>query len=168
MTRFTTNLSTLLYILLIAVLGFAAIVILTSIVVVIGDWVSPGIFGALHVNPRAADLAVPGMAPALIAMLLLALAMAAGALLPLIAMLRSTAKGDPFTSANVRRLHVIAGVMAVGFVAQTILPWVLPFALTDMVKPMGGGGIFALLLTLVLAEVFREGVRLREDAALTV
>lgn len=168
MTRFTTTLSTTLYILLMGILGFVTIMLLTTIVVIVGDWVSPGMFGAIHVNPGAIDLQAPGMAPAMIAVVLLVLVLVAGALLPLIGMLRSTAAGQPFVRANVRRLHIIAAVLATAFVAQIVLPLLLPAVLVDMVKPMGAGFVFPLLLTLVLAEVFREGVRLREDAEGTI
>ncbi|GAA3261281.1 hypothetical protein GCM10020258_24490 [Sphingomonas yabuuchiae] len=44
----------------------------------------------------------------------------------------------------------------------------LPFDAHDMIKPMGVDGVFAILLTLVLAQIFREGVRLREDAEGTI
>ncbi len=167
-TRFTHCLSGLLYSLLIAVLCFVAVIIIASIVIVVGDRVAPGLFGTVHVRSGAIDLRQPGAAPALIGVMILALALAAGALLPLIAMLRSTMAGDPFTPANVRRLHIIAGIIATAYAAQMFLPFVLPASALGMVEPLGGGGVFALLLTLVLAEVFREGARLREENEGTV
>lgn len=83
-------------------------------------------------------------------------------------MLRSTAAGAPFTLANVKRLNWIAGTIAVAYLLQIILPPILPFESQGMVKPMGVDGVFAILLTLVLAQIFREGVRLREDAEGTI
>jgi len=96
------------------------------------------------------------------------LGLAWAALLPLIQMLRSTAAGEPFTLANVKRLHWIAGTIAVAYLLQFALPPILPFDSQGMVKPMGVDGVFAILLTLVLAQIFREGVRLREDAEGTI
>ena len=91
-----------------------------------------------------------------------------GCSVALIQMLRSTAAGHPFTMANVKRLNWIAGTIAAAFLLQFILPPLLPFESQDMIKPMGADGVFAILLTLVLAQVFREGVRLREDAEGTI
>jgi hypothetical protein len=100
--------------------------------------------------------------------MLIALGLAWAALLPLIQMLRSTAAGAPFTLANVKRLNWIAGTIAVAYLLQFALPPILPFDAQGMVKPMGVDGVFAILLTLVLAQIFREGVRLREDAEGTI
>jgi len=103
-----------------------------------------------------------------LAVMLMVLGLAWAALLPLIQMLRSTAAGAPFTLANVKRLNWIAGTIAVAYLLQIILPPILPFESQGMVKPMGVDGVFAILLTLVLAQIFREGVRLREDAEGTI
>ncbi len=80
-------------------------------------------------------------------------------------------EGDPFHPTNVRRLRVIGSTLAlleVGrYVAATIDHLVL--------KGHGniGGGVslttwFAVLVIVVLAEVFREGARLRGEAELTI
>lgn len=168
MTRFTSHISTLLYGTLLAVLAFVTVIILTSVGVLIVDAISPGALGAVHVNAEAIDTRVPGVVAAAMAVMLLALALAWAALLPLIQMLRSTAAGHPFTMANVKRLNWIAGTIAAAFLLQFILPPLLPFESQDMIKPIGADGVFAILLTLVLAQIFREGVRLREDAEGTI
>ena len=168
MTRFASHISTLLYIVLLAILAFVTAVILASVGVLIVDTISPGALGAVHVNPQALDTKAPGVVAAALAVMLMLLGLAWAALLPLIQMLRSTAAGEPFSIANVKRLHWIAGAIAVAYLLQFVLPPLLPFHAQGMVKPMGVDGIFAILLTLVLAQIFREGVRLREDAAGTI
>lgn len=79
--------------------------------------------------------------------------------------------GDPFHPDNVRRLRVIGAALAVLEVGRYAAA-----ALTRMLfhgKLHVGGGIslttwFAVLVIIVLAEVFREGARLRGEAELTI
>ena len=163
MTRFASHISTLLYAALLAILAFVTAIILASVGVLIVDAISPGALGAVHVNVQT-----PTVVAAALAVMLMVLGLAWAALLPLIQMLRSTAAGAPFTLANVKRLNWIAGTIAVAYLLQIILPPILPFESQGMVKPMGVDGVFAILLTLVLAQIFREGVRLREDAEGTI
>jgi len=79
--------------------------------------------------------------------------------------------GDPFHPDNVRRLHVIGLVLALleldGYIFGAIGRFMLH------VEPYAGINInltpwFAVLVIFVLAEVFREGARLRRDAELTI
>jgi hypothetical protein len=168
MTRFASHISTLLYAALLAILAFVTAIILASVGVLIVDAISPGALGAVHVNVQAIDTKTPAVVAAALAVMLIVLGLAWAALLPLIQMLHSTAAGAPFTLANVKRLNWIAGTIAVAYLLQIILPPILPFESQGMVKPMGVDGVFAILLTLVLAQVFREGVRLREDAEGTI
>jgi len=85
---------------------------------------------------------------------------------------RTLTAGDPFHPDNVRRLRVIGGALTVlelGRYAAAALARVV-FPDRDL---MVGGGInlttwFAVLVIFVLAEVFREGARLRRDAELTI
>lgn len=168
MTRFASHISTLLYAVLLAILAFVTAVILASVGVLIVDAISPGALGVVHINAQALDMKTPGVVAAALAVMLMVLALAWAALLPLIQMLRSTAAGAPFTLANVKRLNWIAGTIAVAYLLQFVLPPLLPFASQDIIKPMGVDGVFAILLTLVLAQIFREGVRLREDAEGTI
>ncbi|WP_167348917.1 DUF2975 domain-containing protein [Sphingomonas sanguinis] len=168
MTRFASHISTLLYAALLAILAFVTAVILAAVGALIVDAISPGALGTVHVNAQALDMKTPGVVTAALAVMLIALGLAWAALLPLIQMLRSTAAGEPFTLANVKRLHWIAGTIAAAYLLQFALPPILPFESQGMVKPMGVDGVFAILLTLVLAQIFREGVRLREDAEGTI
>jgi hypothetical protein len=78
--------------------------------------------------------------------------------------------GDPFHPDNVRRLRLIALVLALVEVNGYV------FAAFDrfVLKIRGEGlslnltGWFAVLVILVLSEVFREGARLRREAELTI
>jgi len=78
--------------------------------------------------------------------------------------------GDPFHPDNVRRLRVIALVLALieinGYLFAALDRFVLHIR-------KGGPSLdftpwFAVLVIVVLAEVFREGARLRRDAELTI
>ena len=79
--------------------------------------------------------------------------------------------GDPFEPENVRRLRVI-GVMLGAlelsrYAAALITAWIAPHD----AKPATGVSLtawFAVLVVFVLAEVFREGARLRREAELTI
>lgn len=79
--------------------------------------------------------------------------------------------GDPFHPDNVRRLRIIAGALAVLELGRYAAA-----ALAHMVfegRFHIGGGVsfttwFAVLVIVVLAEIFREGARLRGEAELTI
>ena len=79
--------------------------------------------------------------------------------------------GDPFHPDNVRRLRVTALVLGLIEINRYIFAALDHFVLG--VRPRGGLNIdftpwFAVLVIVVLAEVFREGARLRRDAELTI
>jgi hypothetical protein len=86
---------------------------------------------------------------------------------------RTLTIGDPFQPDNVRRLRQIGLILAVvtggvwlaqGLVASRLAPGVMePQGLSDLLTP-----IFSVLVVFVLAEVFREGARLRREAELTI
>lgn len=86
---------------------------------------------------------------------------------------RSLTQGDPFQPGNVRRLRqigltlaiVTAGVwVAQGMVAARLAPGVMdPQGIGELLTP-----IFSVLVVFVLAEVFREGARLRRESELTI
>ena len=86
---------------------------------------------------------------------------------------RTLTVGDPFQPENVRRLRqiglilatVTAGVwVAQGMVAARLVPGVMdPQGLGELLTP-----IFSVLVVFVLAEVFREGARLRRESELTI
>ena len=79
--------------------------------------------------------------------------------------------GDPFHPENVRRLRVIGLVLAgleIGrYVIYGIGVWALPGA--DIKEPeLSPTAWFSVLVVFVLAEVFREGARLRREGELTI
>jgi hypothetical protein len=78
--------------------------------------------------------------------------------------------GDPFHPDNVRRLRVI-GLMLAGLELLRYLVWALGSALPGInkVEPrLSLTAWFSVLVVFVLAEVFREGARLRREAELTI
>jgi len=78
--------------------------------------------------------------------------------------------GDPFHPDNVRRLRVI-GLMLAGLEVLRYLVWGLGSRLPgiDKVEPhLSLTAWFSVLVVFVLAEVFREGARLRREAELTI
>lgn len=85
---------------------------------------------------------------------------------------RTLTLGDPFQPDNVRRLRQVGVILAVVtggvFVAQMLMartaPGVLsPQGFSDLLTP-----VFSVLVVFVLAEVFREGARLRRESELTI
>ncbi len=85
---------------------------------------------------------------------------------------RTLTLGDPFQPDNVRRLRQVGVILAVVtggvFIAQLLMaraaPGVLsPQGFSDLLTP-----VFSVLVVFVLAEVFREGARLRRESELTI
>ena len=79
--------------------------------------------------------------------------------------------GDPFHPDNVRRLRVIglilAGLELLRYAVWAVGAWLLPGA--NEVEPnFSLTAWFSVLVVFVLAEVFREGARLRREAELTI
>lgn len=78
--------------------------------------------------------------------------------------------GDPFHPANVRRLRFVGLVLAALEAVNTLIRTGGAF----MLAPQEGlrfpdlTGWFSVLVVFVLAEVFREGARLRREAELTI
>ena len=105
-------------------------------------------------------------------MTLESLVVSAVVLLALLRILKSAMQGAPFVAANITRLRWIAGAYAVSLAARFVVPPFVPAAVAAWLSSthwsynVGDGG--SMLVALVLAEVFREGIRLREDADATV
>lgn len=106
---------------------------------------------------------------------LLAMALYLGGVLVIVERLRrifaTLTAGDPFHPDNVRRLRVIGLVLAgleIGRYAMwAVGTWVLPGG--DIDRPAFSlTAWFSVLVVFVLAEVFREGARLRREAELTI
>jgi uncharacterized membrane protein (DUF485 family) len=81
--------------------------------------------------------------------------------------------GDPFHPDNVRRLRVIGGALAALEVGRYVAAGLLRLFMPDHGAARLTGGVslttwFAVLVIVVLAEVFREGARLRGEAELTI
>jgi hypothetical protein len=80
--------------------------------------------------------------------------------------------GDPFRPQNVARLRVVGFAL----IALEIMGYIVHRAKDMLVTGAAHGGSltinltgwFAILVVFVLAEVFREGARLRQDADLTI
>ena len=132
----------------------------------------------LHASVVLGDLHLesPWVGPALAATLLGADLYLAGAIV-IVGRLRriflTLIAGDPFHPDNVSRLQVIAGVLAALELGRYIFAPLLRLALHDHGHTRMSGGVsltawFSVLVIIVLAEVFREGARLRGDAELTI
>jgi Protein of unknown function (DUF2975) len=103
---------------------------------------------------------------------LLPLLLILAALWHLWGLLRSARQGDPFTTANVRRLHTFGWLLLLGWPLVAYLTMALKGDLAATVPADVTSGLFAPpiplalvfgLAVLVLAEVFAHGLRLRED-----
>ncbi len=116
----------------------------------------------------------PWLGPAL-AGLLVGLELYVGGAIVIVGRLRRVFQtliaGDPFHPDNVRRLRVIGSTLAlleVGRYAASTIDHLIFHGHANI-----GGGVnlttwFAVLVIVVLAEVFREGARLRGEAELTI
>ncbi len=80
--------------------------------------------------------------------------------------------GDPFRPQNVARLRVVGfaliGLELLGYVVHRVTDMFFPGRSQGFSLSVNLTGWFAILVVFVLAEVFREGARLRQDADLTI
>lgn len=80
--------------------------------------------------------------------------------------------GDPFHPDNVRRLRLVGVIFGGLEVGRYILGAALSLMMPGQIKTVEGSlnltTWFAVLVIFVLAEVFREGARLRNEAELTI
>lgn len=91
----------------------------------------------------------------------------------LLAIVETVRAGDPFIAANARRLRVIAWVLfalevlslVIGAIAKAVSTPAHPLHLD---AGFSTSGWLAVLLTFVLAQIFNEGTRMREDLEGTV
>ena len=98
-----------------------------------------------------------------------------GGVLVIVAQLRkifaTLTAGDPFHPDNVRRLRMV-GLILAGLELGRYAFWVLSRAIlpdANAVEPsLSLTAWFSVLVVFVLAEVFREGARLRREAELTI
>ncbi|MBQ1543433.1 DUF2975 domain-containing protein [Caulobacter sp. CCUG 60055] len=79
--------------------------------------------------------------------------------------------GDPFQPDNVRRLRVIGVMLALLELSRYVVAGLFAWLAPGVNKADAGVSLtawFAVLVVFVLAEVFREGARLRREAELTI
>jgi Protein of unknown function (DUF2975) len=91
----------------------------------------------------------------------------------LLAMVQTVRDGDPFVAANAQRLHQIAwALLALQLLGGVI--WLIGATISTPAHPIdldtsfSVNGWLAVLLTFVLARVFAEGARMRDDLEGTV
>jgi len=107
---------------------------------------------------------------------LIAVAMAyLGGILVIVGRLRrvfdTLSAGDPFDPANVGRLRIIGLCLACLELGRYAIQALASIALQDWAKIRDSVSLtawFSVMVVLVLAEVFREGARLRREAELTI
>jgi Protein of unknown function (DUF2975) len=119
-------------------------------------------------------IAGPWMGPTLAALAAGVAAYAAGALV-IVTRLRlvfmTMIAGDPFEPANAARLRIVGAALAALEVGRYCAALLIHAAFHGRLKFAGGIDLsmwFAVLSVFVLAEVFREGARLRREAELTI
>ena len=80
--------------------------------------------------------------------------------------------GDPFHPGNVLRLRAIGFALAalelINYLTNLVSGWAFRDQLQKLHFPFHPTAWFAVLVVFVLAEVFREGARLRNEAELTI
>jgi hypothetical protein len=107
---------------------------------------------------------------------LLAFALYVGVLLFIIERVRrifaTLTAGDPFHPDNVARLRSIgfglAALELINYVTNLVSAWAFRDQFKSVRFPFNPTAWFAVLVVFVLAEVFREGARLRREAELTI
>lgn len=157
------------YIVLVSVAALVALLIVVALLLSF----RPDLFGrSIQIDHMRIE--GPWIGPT-VAMLLLGFDLYAGGAIIIVGRLRkifmTLIDGDPFHPDNVRRLRVIGLVLALLAVGRYIAALVDRLILH--VHAHLGGGVnlttwFAVLVIVVLAEVFREGARLRGEAELTI
>jgi len=129
--------------------------------------------GELRFHTRRVDLMLLGFLP----MLLVAAALLAGGW-QLRQVLAAVARGEPFAAANPRRISAIGWIVVAVTAIGPLLAYLPAAAVLRTVEVEGmelsptltldTGTLLTGLLILVLAAVFREGVRLHEEQSMTV
>jgi hypothetical protein len=127
-----------------------------------------------NIDTNDLHLRGPWIGPAL-AGLLLGLELYVGGAIVIVGRLRrifqTLIAGDPFHPDNVRRLRVIGSTLALLEVGRYAASTIDQLVFRGHANIGGGVNLttwFAVLVIVVLAEVFREGARLRGEAELTI
>ena len=137
--------------------------------------------GLFHIPVPAADL--HGVALGQIFGLIAAAVMVGALIVALVALVflmaarivETAQSGDPFVTANARRLEQIGWLLlaaeVIGFVAGMVLPAMVPPQLTGKME-FGFGlspiGLLSILMIFVLAQIFRHGSEMRAELEGTV
>jgi hypothetical protein len=147
--------------------GVTALLTLASLVVLADP--------ALMEPSAAAELRAQGLSGPSLAVGLAAASLYVGGILIIVGRLRrifaTLTAGDPFHPTNVRRLRVIGGMLAAlelgRYLLAAAMGWLAPHEASARMG-FNPTAWFAVLVVFVLAEVFREGARLRREAELTI
>jgi hypothetical protein len=174
MTRPTTTALPVAYaalrVLLILNWAYGAVVLAILVgLIAAGQWT----LTALGIPPPAQTGALIAGMRAIAALGLVAVPLNLAVLKRLVAMVQTVRDGDPFVGANADRLQVIAWCLlgqqvlsvAIGLIAKAVSTPAHPLQLDAGFSPSGW---LAVLLTFVLARVFAEGARMRDDLEGTV
>lgn len=160
---------------------------LTLRILIIGNWImAAGIFTLLVIAPhRAWILSSLSLAPSpeaerviwglrTIAVLgLVAVPLNYHGLKRLLAIVETVRTGDPFVAMNANRLRAIGWILLTLQVLSVIIGWIgraisSPAHPIDINAGFSINGWLAVLLTFLLARVFAEGARMRDDLEGTV
>ena len=134
-----------------------------------------GLVVNLDLSALSAEVARQPLRPMPVSLALLTLSAYAGGLVVVFNRLRrvfaTLTLGDPFHPHNVTRLRII-GLALIGLeLVGGLLKYALAYAFPGRARPgmsLNLTAWFAILVVFVLAEVFREGARLRREAELTI
>ncbi|HZZ94991.1 MAG TPA: DUF2975 domain-containing protein [Usitatibacter sp.] len=150
-------------------LAGAAILALLAFSITHEQWT----FTALGVPPSPETRALMMGMRAIAALGLVAIPLNHAVLARLLATVETVRRGDPFVVANANRLQVIAWVM-LGLQVLSVVIGTIGKAVSTPAHPLhldagfSTSGWLAVLLTFILARVFAEGTRMREDLEGTV
>lgn len=137
----------------------------------------PGaIHGQFTLNGRPADIALLVSRGPQTAAMLVSVEAYLAALIVIFSRLRKVFEtlivGDPFRPENVGRLRQIGLALValeiLGYAVRLTAYWLLPNAEQGLHLSANLTAWFSILVVFVLAEVFREGARLRREAELTI
>ncbi|MBW8813781.1 MAG: DUF2975 domain-containing protein [Caulobacterales bacterium] len=159
-------------------IGISILGLITLAAILLGF--NPDFLASFHLGGDAADARDGALAELTrngpsITSGLLAAALYLGGVLIIVGALRriftTLTSGDPFHPDNVARLRLI-GLMLAGlelgrYVFWAVSAWLLP-GVNHVEPSMSLTAWFSVLVVFVLAEVFREGARLRREAELTI
>ena len=155
------------YVALCVLVAVLAVVTLFALLLAFNPSLAPNLW--LKIN--GAENSAPGVASA---GMLFALCLSLTGVLVIVRVLRqiftTLTAGDPFHPHNVRRLRLIGAVLAILELGRYAV-WAVStqLSIVSRIEPnLSLTAWFSVLVVFVLAEVFREGARLRREAELTI